>query len=232
VRWTDAAPWIVSGLLALATLLWRGPRLVVPSGSVGRSRRTPAATLRAWWARRPGVQERARAALVGQTCQTLDLCVAGLRAGLDLPAVLTFATDEVGASVQVCDLLDGRGGSRPIWVVGQAQQLSASVGVPLADAWEAAAALIREREMVRRKVAVSLAGPRATMRVLTLLPLAGPVVGVVFGIDPWRLFAGSPITLAALFLGLGLVGVGRWWCRRLVGRLGLSRGGVMPGEVA
>jgi Flp pilus assembly protein TadB len=212
----------VAGLLALATLLWREPRLAVLSGSAGRSRRTPVATLRGWWARRPGVQEGARAALVGQTCQTLDLCVAGLRAGLDLPAVVTFATAEVGAGDQVADLLDDRGGSRAIWVVGQARQLSTAAGVPLADAWEAAAALVRERETVRRKVAVSLAGPRATMRVLTMLPLAGPVVGVVFGIDPWRLYAGSPVTRTALFLGVGLVCVGRWWCRRLVGRLGLS----------
>jgi len=133
-----------------------------------------------------------------------------LSAGLDLPAVLDFADAEIGLSAEVRDALrapPGRLASGQVFrVISQAQELSSSAGVPLAEAWEweSAAALLREHEGLRRKIAVALAGPRATMRVLTLLPLAGPVVGVVFGIDPWRLYSGSPITVACLGLGLGV----------------------------
>ena len=240
----DASPWIVAGLLALATFAWRGPRAGTPAravgptgamgsagstgamGSVGGPRRW-AAIVRSWWSRRPNVREQARSALVAQTCEALDLCVAGLRAGLDLPAVLDFADAEIGLSAEVRDALrapPGRLASGQVFrVISQAQELSSSAGVPLAEAWESAAALMREHEGLRRKIAVALAGPRATMRVLTLLPLAGPVVGIVFGIDPWRLYSGSPITVACLGLGLGLLFVGRWWCARLVSRLGLAQ---------
>ena len=186
----DASPWIVAGLLALATFAWRGPRAVTSRravgstdgmgstgvmGSVGGPRRW-AAIVRSWWSRRPSARERARSALVAQTCEALDLCVAGLRAGLDLPAVLDFADAEIGLSAEVRDALrapPGRLASGHVFrVISQAQELSSSAGVPLAEAWESAAALMREHEGLRRKIAVALAGPRATMRVLTLLPLA------------------------------------------------------------
>jgi len=230
VAWTDPVAWVVAALLALATALWPGPRSGVPRvppqpgamGSQGAGRPRVTATVREWWAGRPGAQERARAAHVAQTCETLDLCVAGLRAGLDLEAVLEFAAGEAGAGVGAVDLLGVHPGSPLTGVVGQAHDLSTSAGVPLADAWAAAAAVLREHEALRRKVAVALAGPRATMRVLTLLPLAGPLVGLVFGIDPWHLYVGSPLAITCMVLGLGLMFLGRWWCTRLVSRLGLG----------
>lgn len=195
-------------------------------------------------------RERRRSASVALLCEALDLCVAGLRAGLSLSAVLQFVEREVddarevngrvghrrsgdvggGAPEDVLALLRGQPGDWPsdpalgpaAAVISQARELSQSAGVPLADSWEAAAGLLREHEAVRRRVAVALAGPRATMRILTLLPLAGPLVGAVFAVDPWRMYAGSPIAIGCLGLGLALLGIGRWWCSLLIRRLGLA----------
>ncbi len=182
------------------------------------------------WERAPGrarARERRRVALAAQLCQTLDLSVAGLRAGLDLSSVLHFAATEGEAGDDVLGLLRESTDRPPTGhrigaVVRQTREISASAGVPLADAWEAAASLIREEESLRRKVAVALAGPRATMRILTVLPLGGPAVGAAFGIDPWTLYAGSSAAVICLCLGLVLLGVGRWWCGHLIRRLGLD----------
>ncbi|MBK6954398.1 MAG: hypothetical protein IPH27_02485 [Actinomycetales bacterium] len=158
-------------------------------------------------------------------------------AGSDIVAVATSAeallTEALpaeallGTSSRCCAGSQATGPSDPALgpaaaVISQARELSQSAGVPLADSWEAAAGLLREHEAVRRRVAVALAGPRATMRILTLLPLAGPLVGAVFAVDPWRMYAGSPIAIGCLGLGLALLGIGRWWCSLLIRRLGLA----------
>ncbi len=193
-------------------------------------------------------------------CETLDLCVAGLRAGLDLGSVLGFAEREGPTGAALVAMLGdrrpgrtvvagvpglaGRGWADPtasedttsdpathpataperevLDVVRQAYHLSLTSGVALADAWEMAAAVLRAQQSLRRRVAVALAGPRATMRVLTLLPLAGPIIGWLFGVDPMRLYLGSSFATACLGLGVGLLVVGHWWCRVIVRRLGLG----------
>lgn len=268
----DASAWVVGLLLACAVLLSGRERTALPMGREGRGWR-PAGSARPGSVgggfapgRRPSWlggarrRERRRSASVALLCEALDLCVAGLRAGLSLSAVLQLVEREVddarevngrvghrrsgdvggvatdggatggGAPGDVLALLRGQPGDWPsdpalgpaAAVISQARELSQSAGVPLADSWEAAAGLLREHEAVRRRVAVALAGPRATMRILILLPLAGPLVGAVFAVDPWRMYAGSPIAIGCLGLGLALLGIGRWWCSLLIRRLGLA----------
>lgn len=228
-----AVPWVVGVLLGLAVLVLGRSESGIPpgvpqlagSGRRGRRWRSQPRWSASWpWGAR--ARDRRRAVLAAQTSEALDLCVAGLRAGLDLPSVLAFAAREVEAPAEVIKVLRGDVEARhavPVAeVVAQARELSLACGVPLADAWASAAGLLREEETLRRKVAVALAGPRATMRLLTVLPIAGPVVGLVFGIDPVRLYLGSPVAGGCLVLGLLLLALGRWWCARLLGRLGLG----------
>jgi Flp pilus assembly protein TadB len=67
-------------------------------------------------------------------------------------------------------------------------------------------------------VGVAVAGPRATVTVLTVLPLTGPAFGLACGIDPATLYLGSPIATAAAVAGLTLIAVGRLWCSRMIRR--------------
>ncbi|MEO7447105.1 MAG: hypothetical protein ABI336_02425, partial [Humibacillus sp.] len=105
--------------------------------------------------------------------------------------------------------------SADIAFVASAWSLSEHHGAPLAVAVDRAAAGLRESQARRRRVAVAVAGPRATVIVLTVLPLTGPAFGLACGIDPVTLYLGSPVATAALITGLALIAVGRLWCSRM-----------------
>lgn len=107
-------------------------------------------------------------------------------------------------------------GSRTLGFVAAAWLLSERTGAPLAEAVSRAAARTRAELSRRRRVAAAVAGPRATVNVLSALPLVGPVFGLASGLDPAEVYLSSPLVLVAVGFGLALIAVGRWWCRRLV----------------
>jgi Type II secretion system (T2SS), protein F len=108
--------------------------------------------------------------------------------------------------------------SHEISFVASAWALSEQHGAPLAFAVERAAAGLREARARQRKVRVAVAGPRATVAVLTVLPLTGPAFGVACGIDPATLYLGSPLAAVSAALGVALIVVGRLWCGRMIRR--------------
>lgn len=108
-------------------------------------------------------------------------------------------------------------GSRTLGFLAAAWLLSERTGAPLAEAVARAAARTRGELSRRRRVSAAVAGPRATVNVLSVLPLVGPLFGLASGLDPSEVYLSSPLVLAAVGLGLVLLLVGRWWCRQLVG---------------
>lgn len=62
----------------------------------------------------------------------------------------------------------------------------------------------------------ALAGPRATVRLLSWLPLFGLAVGYLIGVDPIAVLLGSVPGAAALCAGVLLMIAGRVWSSRLV----------------
>ncbi|OFE18788.1 hypothetical protein BA895_00950 [Humibacillus sp. DSM 29435] len=109
-----------------------------------------------------------------------------------------------------------RSGSGPIAFVAGAWRLSEVTGAPLAEAVERAAEALRDARARQRRVAVAVAGPRATVFVLTALPLTGPLFGLACGLSPLELYLGSSLAMMSVVAGVMLVLVGRLWCRRLV----------------
>ena len=101
--------------------------------------------------------------------------------------------------------------------VARAWALSDRVGCGLSDALSTAVATMREQEDHRRRVAAATAGPRATMQLLTLLPVAGIGISAFIGVDPIRLYTGRP-GLIALLLGLALLWAGRRMIRTMIAR--------------
>lgn len=91
----------------------------------------------------------------------------------------------------------------------------ASRGSGLADAVRQLAATARASEDVRVEMEGQLAGPRATARLLSLLPLVGMGLGMMLGSDPlgWLLSTG-PGRLC-LVAGILLTAVGAWWTARI-----------------
>ncbi len=98
--------------------------------------------------------------------------------------------------------------------VARAWGLSETLGAPLAESVAEAVAAVRGRVARRRRLEVVVAGPAATARVLSLLPLAGPLVGVALGVSPRELYSGAGGACA--LAGLLLLLAGRAWCARLV----------------
>ena len=125
---------------------------------------------------------------------------------------------ESGASVgRVWQRWAAASGSRALDFVAAAWLLSERTGAPLADAVARAAARTRAELSRQRRVSAAVAGPRATVNVLTALPLVGPLFGLASGLDPAEVYLSSPLVEVAVALGCALILVGRWWCRRLIG---------------
>ena len=123
--------------------------------------------------------------------------------------------DAGGASTPPC-------GSRPGSEAGSsllaaAWRLGLECGAPLTDAVEASASAIRAQHVAHRRAEVARAGPQASMWLLSVLPLAGPLAAVAIGVDPMTTF-GQPVALASLAAGLVLTATGWWWSRRLLAR--------------
>jgi Flp pilus assembly protein TadB len=107
-------------------------------------------------------------------------------------------------------------GSAELLLLAQAWSLSEDLGAPLAQAVRTTAGLLEARIAHERRLAGAVAGARATVNVLTVLPVGGPLLGLVLGIGPAELYGGSRLTQGSLALGLCLACVGRWWVHRMV----------------
>lgn len=113
-------------------------------------------------------------------------------------------------------------GSAELLVLAQAWSLTEDMGVPLAQAVRTTAGLLEARVAHERRLAGAVAGARATVNVLTVLPVGGPLLALVLGIGPGELYGGSRVTQGSLVLGLVLSCIGRWWVHRMVRAVALG----------
>lgn len=97
-------------------------------------------------------------------------------------------------------------------------------GCPLADVLTRFAAQLEAEDDAEAARQTALAGPRATVRLLTWLPFLGLGMGVLLGVDPVNVLLGTPLGAAALAAGLALTAGGRIWSARLV----RSAAGLQP----
>lgn len=89
-------------------------------------------------------------------------------------------------------------------------------GCPLAEVLTRFAAQLEVEDDADAARQTALAGPKATVALLTWLPLLGLGLGTVLGVDPLAVLLGTPTGLAALAAGTGLTVAGRVWSARLV----------------
>lgn len=89
-------------------------------------------------------------------------------------------------------------------------------GCPLADVLTRFAAQLEVEDDADAARQTALAGPKATVSLLTWLPLMGLGLGMALGVDPLAILLGTPWGLAALAAGAGLTVAGRLWSARLV----------------
>lgn len=100
--------------------------------------------------------------------------------------------------------------------VAAAWSVSQQTGSGLADVLERIADGHRRGLEVRRTLEVELAGPRATARLMSLLPAVGVGLAMLLGADPLRWFVSSVPGAACLTVGVFLNVAGFIWIRRIV----------------
>ncbi len=100
-----------------------------------------------------------------------------------------------------------------------AWRLTEEVGTAASWVTASAAGAIRERRAARDRLDVATSGPRASMALLTALPLVGPIGGAILGLGPARLYA-DDLGRVALCVGAVLTATGWWWSRSMVRRAG------------
>jgi tight adherence protein B len=97
------------------------------------------------------------------------------------------------------------------WVAGTA-------GTSMAPGLSRLARSLRAEEAHRRSVASALAAPRATARLLALLPAVAVLMGTGLGARPLDVLLGTPVGGLLLVAGLSLTAVGVAWTDRLASR--------------
>lgn len=187
---------------------------------------------------RPGrrAQERRRRDL--QEIHLLDALAAALEAGLPTHQALTLALDSAASAGEVpeswADLrrsaalglplaqawarLARRSGSPTLGAAARAWGVATASGAPLATSVRSGAHAARERARLVRAVEVATAGARASVTVLSLLPVAGVGLAAVLGVGPAQLYGTVP-AVASATLGVVLLVVGHAVTRAMVGRV-------------
>jgi tight adherence protein B len=108
-----------------------------------------------------------------------------------------------------------------------AWDVATRAGAPLSGCLRDLAAAFRELGQLHRDLTVALTGPRATARLVMVLPVVALLFGSLMGFDTLRtLFLTGP-GLACLAVGSALMFAAARWNRRLVRRA--SAGGPAPG---
>jgi tight adherence protein B len=110
-------------------------------------------------------------------------------------------------------------GERDAWRgLATAWAVATDAGAPLASTLRDFAESLRGLSQAQREIAVALAAPRATARLVLVLPVVGMLFGVILGFDTLgTLFTTAP-GWACLVLGSSLMVLAWRWNRRLVAR--------------
>ncbi|MFP5289391.1 MAG: type II secretion system F family protein [Actinomycetes bacterium] len=133
-----------------------------------------------------------------------DAALAALVDDLDAGAPLGLAIDRVAR-----DRDDGWRALAAAWSV------ATSSGAPLAPALSAFAEAVRDRAAAQRDIAVALAGPRATARIVLALPVVAIGLALLAGADILASLA-HPIGIASIVAGLALGVLARAWMARML----------------
>lgn len=211
------------GLVLAAVLCWPGRRVVVAAPVASGGLPLPR------WRRRTSAVEDLEA-----LARVADLLAMTLRSGAtpvtavsvvagEAPPAWSAVLEEVrvqliaGAPAAVVWQRHAR--ERPaLGALAGAWELSEDLGIALAPSMTTSAQVLRAQVQALRRLEASTSGARATMRMLTLLPVVGLLAGFAFGLTPWEVYGHSAMTMVSAIIGLGLTALGWVICRWVLAR--------------
>lgn len=174
---------------------------------------------------------RARKAQASRRSNAIDLCdalVAELRAGQPPATALREAVAEwpqlqslsavaaVGGDVpSALRSLAQRPGAEPLGHIAAGWDVAHRSGAGLADVLDRLSTAMRDDEDVRLEITGALGPPRATARLLAVLPAFGALLGIGLGADPLGVLLGSMVGALCLAIGAALAIAGLFWVERI-----------------
>ena len=109
----------------------------------------------------------------------------------------------------------GAAGAEGLRALAACWEIALGSGAALAPALSRLMRGLRAEQTHRRDLSATLAAPRATARLLALLPTVGILMGTGLGVDPLGLLLGTPVGALLLATGGGLALLGLVWTDRL-----------------
>ncbi len=139
------------------------------------------------------------------------------RSATDCPVLVEAARIlEIGGDVPAAWRTQAqRPGCAGLADLARAWEVATRTGAPLSASLEQVATALAADQTLRTVVAGELSAPRATGKVMAVLPLLGLGLGYLLGGDPLQWLLAGPIGWACLLLGLTLGAVGVTWIERL-----------------
>lgn len=206
------------------------PLMLLVSAIGLRARRRTRRRRRAALARRSVI--RAAEVLVAELQAGAPALDALAAASADLPDLSAVtAAAHLGGEVPIALVaLSRRPGLSGLRQLAAAWAVSSETGSGLAATVERLVEALRDDEATQDETEVALATPRATARLLAVLPLAGLGLGTAVGADPWGFLTRSPAGLVIAGAGVLLAGVGLEWVERLADRVAQTGAGDAPGR--
>lgn len=234
-----AAVWVGSSPSPAAlrlTTVFRAPS--GPSGHLGSTKpqaltasaRAGAVTARL--RRLAGALNRRRRDVAARRAAVIELCdgtaaelIAGRPAGTalakaasvlpnlpGLASIIDSAPEDVIATLTRASTTEGCAGLR---LLAGCWRIGVDRGGMLASVIEGLAEALRDEQSHREDIALQLAGPRATARLLAVLPALGLGMAAALGAKPLQFLFGTMPGALCLSLGSGLDILGLWWTSRL-----------------
>lgn len=188
---------------------------------------TPGASLRERYASVTG-RRRRRTEARKAAIEALSVLAAELRAGTPQQRALTVSGERVWPAAcgavrfdgDVVEALRQDALRMPLLAsLAACWAVAAQHGSGLSAAVTRMAEQARIAEDIRVQLEAQLAGPRATARILMMLPLFGIAMGMMMGVNPLAWLVGTPLGLCCLIAGVALVALGYWWTSRIVQRV-------------
>lgn len=109
-------------------------------------------------------------------------------------------------------------GAESLRLLAATWRLGSERGGTLATVLDGLADALRDEESQRQEVAVHLAAPKATARLLAVLPVLGLAMAAAMGTNPLPFLFATPPGLACLATALALDTTGLWWTNHLATR--------------
>jgi tight adherence protein B len=221
LRWWMAIPPAGIGCIGASALL---------AGPAGAAVALAATTAAVTGLRLVYRQRRRRAALATRRSVT-EACAAlasQLRIGRVPSEALTVAAQDCAVLNRARSALELGGDIVSVWQaqstdpgcggladLARAWRVSAETGAPMAAALEQVAVSLADDQALGSVVAGELAGPRATGKIMAVLPLCGIALGYALGGDPIGFLLQGPLGWGCLACGVGLAAAGVLWVEGL-----------------